>query len=105
MSVTGGDGLIEELDRSESVDFICVNKLATHSHLLEDEVGAVEVKHDVELTDAAEVTVKRFNTRVDELKHGHLVLIRVSASDEKETGVATEHHRMIFVLEVIALLL
>ena len=66
---------LEQLQRLQDVGLVRLDHLPARraEHLVEHVVRRLEVEHDVELADVAEVAVERLDERVDELERREAV--------------------------------
>lgn len=68
-------------------------QIATDEQLVQDVVGFVEVKDDVQLADVAEVAVEHLDEQMDHLQRDELVVVSVDGGNEVQTRVPAEQQR------------
>lgn len=74
------------LKQLERLQHVCLVRALDHlaarrgDHLVEHVVGRLEVKHDVELADVAEVAIERLDERVDEFERREAVFATNAAA-------------------------
>ena len=89
-ALTFVSGLLHESQRLENIVSVRINHLAVGDHLIQNEVGTVQIEHDLTITHASHSyiqlayitkhSVQGFQVAVNELENGHFVLITQSLS-------------------------
>lgn len=77
-------------------------QLAIHDQLVEHEIGFLEIEDEVEFTDIPKILVERLDVSMDDFERQELVVVRVDACDEEETGVAPVDDFRVLVFDKVA---
>eukprot|EP00406_Dinophysis_acuminata_P070243 CAMPEP_0179280448 /NCGR_PEP_ID=MMETSP0797-20121207/36635_1 /TAXON_ID=47934 /ORGANISM="Dinophysis acuminata, Strain DAEP01" /LENGTH=244 /DNA_ID=CAMNT_0020989109 /DNA_START=20 /DNA_END=752 /DNA_ORIENTATION=+ len=96
--------LVDGLHRLDYLHRRGVRDLPSEQQLVENAVDLVEVEHQVELADVAEVAVEHLHEEVDELEGAQLVVVHVDAEGEEHAGVAPVDDLVLPVLEEVRVL-
>ena len=79
--------------------FVGLYDVTANNHLLEDEVGLMEIEDEIQLADITEVLVEHLDEVMNDVEHNQFVVFLFYACDKVQRSIALEHNLVVAPLQ------